>query len=90
MTLPKSRIGRIVSFTRVFLAAWQNVVICVDQRINSSKSNIIDVYREKIRPMNLTLWHPHRDCQSGESMVGFKMFGDLLINLAFEDLRKAG
>ena len=27
---------------------------------------------------------------SGEGMVGFKMVGDLFVNLAFEDLRKAG
>ena len=35
----------------------QNGVICVevDQRITSSKSNIIDVYREESRPENLTL-----------------------------------
>ena len=27
---------------------------------------------------------------SGESTVGFEMIGDLFVNLAFEDLRKAG
>jgi hypothetical protein len=27
---------------------------------------------------------------SGEGMVGFEMVGDLFINLAFEDFRKAG
>ena len=27
---------------------------------------------------------------SGEGTVGFEMFGDLFINLAFEDFRKAG
>ena len=27
---------------------------------------------------------------SREGMVGFKMVGDLFVNLAFEDLRKAG
>ena len=27
---------------------------------------------------------------SGEGTVGFKMVGDLFINLAFEDFRKAG
>ena len=27
---------------------------------------------------------------SGEGTVGFKMFSDLFVNLAFEDLRKAG
>ena len=27
---------------------------------------------------------------SGEGMVGFEMVGDLFVNLAFEDLRKAG
>jgi hypothetical protein len=44
-------------------ARWiQNGVVCVevDQRITSSKSNIIDVYREKGRPENLTLWHLQR------------------------------
>jgi hypothetical protein len=32
----------------------QNGVVCIelDQRITSSKSNIIDVYREKSRPEN--------------------------------------
>ena len=32
----------------------QNGVVCVevDQRITSSKSDIIDIYREKIRPKN--------------------------------------
>jgi hypothetical protein len=32
----------------------QNVVVCVemDQRITSSKSDIIDVYREKSQPEN--------------------------------------
>ena len=39
MTSPKSRIGRIVSLTRVFLAAWQNGVICVDQRIRESTAS---------------------------------------------------
>jgi hypothetical protein len=40
----------------------QNGVVCVevDQRITSSKSDIIDVYREESLPENLTLWHPHR------------------------------
>ena len=28
--------------------------------------------------------------QSGEGTVGFEMVGDLFVNLAFEDLRKAG
>ena len=38
----------------------QNSVVCVevDQRITSSKSDIIDVYKEKRGPVNLTLWHP--------------------------------
>ena len=27
---------------------------------------------------------------SGEDTVGFEMVGDLFVNLAFEDLRKAG
>ena len=38
----------------------QNGVVCieVDQRIISSKSDIIDVYREKSRPEDGTLWHP--------------------------------
>ena len=27
---------------------------------------------------------------SGEGTVGFKIVGDLFVNLAFEDLRKAG
>ena len=27
---------------------------------------------------------------SGEGTVGFEMVGDLFVNLAFEDLRKAG
>ena len=27
---------------------------------------------------------------SGEGTVGFEMVGDLLVNLAFEDFRKAG
>ena len=27
---------------------------------------------------------------SGEGTVGFKMVGDLFVNLSFEDLRKAG
>ena len=35
----------------------------MDQRITRSKRDIIDVYREESRPQNLTLWHPHRDCQ---------------------------
>ena len=35
----------------------------VDQRITRSKSDIIDIYREKSWPENLTLWHLHRDCQ---------------------------
>jgi hypothetical protein len=37
----------------------QNGDICVevDQRITSSKSDIIDVYREESRPENRTLWH---------------------------------
>ena len=56
--------------------AWSipNGVVCVevDQRITSSKSDIIDVFREKSRPENLTLWHPHRDCQrSGQQVLQF-------------------
>ena len=44
----------------------------MDQRLTSSKSDIIDVYREESRPENLTLWHPHRDCQrSGQQALRF-------------------
>ena len=52
----------------------QNGVVCVevDQRITSSKSDIIDVYREESQPENLTLWYPHRDCQrSGRQALRF-------------------
>ena len=51
-----------------------NVVVCVevDQGITSSKSDIIDVYREKSRPEILTLWHPHRYCpRSGQQDLRF-------------------
>ena len=44
----------------------------MDQRITSSKSDIIDIYREKDRPEILTLWHTHRDCQrSGQQALLF-------------------
>ena len=44
----------------------------MDQGIARSKSNIIDIYREKSRPENWTLWHPHRDCQrSGQHALRF-------------------
>ena len=44
----------------------------MDQRITSSKSDIIDIYREKSLPENLTLWYPHRDCQrSGQQALRF-------------------
>ena len=44
----------------------------MDQRITSSKSDIIDIYREKSLPENLTLWHLHRDCQrSGQQALRF-------------------
>jgi hypothetical protein len=35
------------------------VSVDVDQRNISSKSNI-DIYREKSRPKNRTMWHPQR------------------------------
>ena len=42
------------------------------QRITRSKSDIIDVYREKSQPKNWTLWNPHRDChRSGQQAHRF-------------------
>ena len=52
----------------------QNGIVCVEveQRITSSKSDIIDIYREKSWHENWTLWHPHRDCQrSGQQALQF-------------------
>jgi hypothetical protein len=52
----------------------ENGVVCIEvnQRIPSSKSNIIDIYREESRPENLTLWHPRRDClRSGQQALLF-------------------
>ena len=39
------------------------VYVEVDKRLTSSKSDIIDVYREESRSKNGTLRHPYRDCQ---------------------------
>ena len=52
----------------------QNGVICVevDRGITRSKSDIVDIYREKSRPENWTLWYPHGDCQrSGQQALRF-------------------
>ena len=44
----------------------------MDQGIARRKSDIIDIYREKSRTENLTLWYPHRDCQrSGQHALRF-------------------
>jgi hypothetical protein len=34
--------------------------------------------------------HSETRLHSGEGTMGFEMVGDLFVNLAFEDLRKAG
>ena len=64
-------IWRVVNSVQRRARNIQNGVVCVevDQRITSSKSDIIDVYREESRPKNLTLWHPHRDCQRPRQQV---------------------
>ena len=48
----------------------QNGVVCVEvyQRFTSIESDIIDEYSG---PENLTLWHPHRDCQRSEQALRF-------------------
>jgi hypothetical protein len=50
----------------------------VDQGITSSESDIIDVYIEESQPENLTLWHPHRDCQrSGQQALRFDILNSI-------------
>jgi hypothetical protein len=44
----------------------------MDQRITSSKSDIIDLYREESRPENWTLWHPHRNRSSDLTLISIR------------------
>ena len=65
-------VWRLVNSVQRGARCIQNGVVCVevDQGITCSKSDIVDIYREKGRPENLTLWYPHRDCQrSGQQAL---------------------